>query len=176
MEREKDEAYIQESQKRDGFKDEQYFIIPTESFKEYLKHPLVKAMYLTDIGFFPKAYHHYREREEGTEEYILLYCTEGEGYIHIGNKKYHLHPQEVFCIPRNQKHKYYASEKNPWSIFWVHFKGENTGYYPLEEYQIIQMNSIHAENRIITLFGVLFRVLERNYTLGTLSTFPRCCH
>ena len=52
MEREKDEAYIQESQKRDGFKDEQYFIIPTESFKEYLKHPLVKAMYLTDIGFF----------------------------------------------------------------------------------------------------------------------------
>ena len=43
MEREKDEAYIQESQKRDGFKDEQYFIIPTESFKEYLKHPLVKA-------------------------------------------------------------------------------------------------------------------------------------
>lgn len=86
MEREKDEAYIQESQKRDGFKDEQYFIIPTESFKEYLKHPLVKAMYLTDIGFFPKAYHHYREREEGTEEYILLYCTEGEGYIHIGNK------------------------------------------------------------------------------------------
>ena len=64
MEREKDEAYIQESQKRDGFKDEQYFIIPTESFKEYLKHPLVKAMYLTDIGFFPKAYHHYREREE----------------------------------------------------------------------------------------------------------------
>lgn len=166
MEREKDEAYIQESQKRDGFKDEQYFIIPTESFKEYLKHPLVKAMYLTDIGFFPKAYHHYREREEGTEEYILLYCTEGEGYIHIGNKKYHLHPQEVFRIPRNQKHKYYASEKNPWSIFWVHFKGENTGYYPLEEYQIIQMNSIHAENRIITLFGVLFRVLERNYTLG----------
>ena len=72
MEREKDEAYIQESQKRDGFKDEQYFIIPTESFKEYLKHPLVKAMYLTDIGFFPKAYHHYREREEGTEEYILF--------------------------------------------------------------------------------------------------------
>ena len=54
MEREKDEAYIQESQKRDGFKDEQYFIIPTESFKEYLKHPLVKAMYLTDIGFFPE--------------------------------------------------------------------------------------------------------------------------
>ena len=72
----------------------------------------------------------------------------------------------MFCILRNQKHKYYASEKNPWSIFWVHFKGENTGYYPLEEYQIIQMNSIHAENRIITLFGVLFRVLERNYTLG----------
>ena len=72
MEREKDEAYIQESQKRDGFKDEQYFIIPTESFKEYLKHPLVKAMYLTDIGFFPKAYHHYREREVSSRKIKFL--------------------------------------------------------------------------------------------------------
>lgn len=72
MEKEKDEADIQENQKKDGFKDEQYFIIPTESFKEYLKHPLVKAMYLTDIGFFPKAYHHYREREK--ERKNISFC------------------------------------------------------------------------------------------------------
>lgn len=156
----------QEDKKQDGFKDEQYIIIPTETFTTFGSHPLVAAMYLTDIGFFPKANHHYREREEGTEEYILLYCVEGEGYIYVEEKMYTLHSREAFCIPRNKKHRYYASEQNPWSIFWVHFKGENTGYYPLEERQVIQINSRHAENRIITLFDVLFRVLERNYTMG----------
>lgn len=155
-----------QEKKQDGFKDEQYIIVPTESFVGYARHPLVRALYLTDIGFFPKARHHYREREEGTQEYILIYCTEGEGYIHVEDKKYRIRKQEAFCIPSNKKHRYYASEENPWSIFWVHFKGENTVHFPLDDCEIIQINSRHAENRIITLFDVLFRVLERNYTLG----------
>lgn len=154
------------NKKQDGFKDEQYIIIPTETFANFGAHPLVSAMYLTDVGFFPKASHHYREREEGTEEYILIYCVEGEGYVYVEDRMYTLRGKEAFCIPRNQKHKYYASEEDPWSIFWVHFKGDNTGYYPLDTCQIIGINSTHAENRIITLFDVLFRVLERNYTLG----------
>lgn len=154
------------NKKQDGFKDEQYIIIPTETFANYAEHPLVSAMYLTDIGFFPEASHHYREREEGTEEYILLYCVEGEGYVYVEDQMYTLRSKEAFCIPRNRKHKYYASEENPWSIFWVHFKGDNTRYFPLEERQIIRINSTHAENRIITLFDVLFRALERNYTMG----------
>ena len=128
-----------ETRKQDGFKDEQYFVIPTESFENYARHPLVRALYLTDIGFFPKARHHYREREEGTQEYILLYCVEGEGCIQVENRKYCLHGQEVFCIPRNKRHKYYASEVKPWSIFWVHFKGENTVHYPLEECQVVSL-------------------------------------
>lgn len=155
-----------QEKKQDGFKDEQYIIIPTESFANYARHPLVRSLYLTDIGFFPKARHHYREREEGTEEYILIYCIEGEGYIHVEDKKYRIRRKEAFCIPSNKKHRYYASETDPWSIFWVHFKGENTVHFPLEECEVIQINSRHAENRIITLFDVLFRVLERNYTLG----------
>ena len=123
-------------------------------------------MYLTDIGFFPRARHHYREREEGTPEYILIYCVEGEGYIHVGEEKYVLHEREAFCIPGGQGHRYYADEKNPWSIFWVHFKGENVGYFPLEEKKVTKINSRHAQSRIITLFDLLFQVLERNYTLG----------
>lgn len=40
-----------ETRKQDGFKDEQYFVIPTESFENYARHPLVRTLYLTDIGF-----------------------------------------------------------------------------------------------------------------------------
>lgn len=29
------------------------FVLPTESFRDYVEHPQVRRMYLTDVGFFP---------------------------------------------------------------------------------------------------------------------------
>ena len=152
--------------KSDGFRDEKYMIVPTESFAEYMAHPLIRAAYLTDVGFFPKAKEHYREREDGADQYILIYCTEGKGIIEVEDQIYRLEKSDAFCIPRNVRHKYYADEKDPWSILWVHFKGENTNYFPLEERKIVHINSRHSDNRMMVLFNLLFRVLERNYTIG----------
>lgn len=152
--------------KSDGFRDEKYMIVPTESFAEYMAHPLIRAAYLTDVGFFPKAKEHYREREDGADQYILIYCTEGKGIIEVEDQIYRLEKSDAFCIPRNVRHKYYADEKEPWSILWVHFKGENTKYFPLEERKIVHINSRHSDNRMMVLFKLLFRVLERNYTIG----------
>lgn len=152
--------------KSDGFRDEKYMIVPTESFAEYMAHPLIRAAYLTDVGFFPKAKEHYREREEGADQYILIYCTEGKGIIEVEDQIYRLEKSDAFCIPRNVRHKYYADEKEPWSILWVHFKGENTNYFPLEERKMVHINSRHSDNRMMVLFNLLFRVLERNYTIG----------
>ncbi len=152
--------------KSDGFRDKKYMIVPTESFAEYMAHPLIRAAYLTDVGFFPKAKEHYREREDGADQYILIYCTEGKGIIEVEDQIYRLEKSDAFCIPRNVRHKYYADEKEPWSILWVHFKGDNTNYFPLEERKIVHINSRHSDNRMMVLFNLLFRVLERNYTIG----------
>lgn len=157
---------INEEKKQDGFRDEQYFIIPAESFISYVEHPLVRSMYLTDVGFFPKAANHFREREEGIEEHILIYCTDGAGVVEVDGHRYRIKPEEIFCIPCNRKHRYYADKDNPWSIFWMHFKGENVQYFPLDGCNVIHMNSAPANNRLMFLFELLFRVLERNYTLG----------
>ena len=150
----------------DGFRGERLIVLPIETFSEYVENPLIKRMYLTDVGFFPKADHHYMNRKEGIEEYIFLYCTEGKGTIWINGKKYVLSENEAFCIPRFQKHCYYSDKKNPWSILWVHFKGEDTQYFPLDECKVVRFKSSHASNRMMFLFDLLFRVLEGNYTLG----------
>ena len=123
--------------KSDGFRDEKYMIVPTESFTEYMAHPLIRAAYLTDVGFFPKAKEHYREREEGADQYILIYCTEGKGIIEVEDQIYRLEKSDAFCIPRNVRHKYYADEKEPGVFCGFILKGK-----------------------------LLFRVLERNYTIG----------
>nr|WP_314465268.1 AraC family transcriptional regulator [uncultured Clostridium sp.] len=142
-------------------------VLPTESFQDYVTNPQVRRLYLTDVGFFPCAAHHDRERKEGIEEYIFIYCMEGSGVVEINGKgQYMLHENEVFCIPRFCGHHYYACEDNPWSILWVHFKGEDTLFYPLEECRVVSFLSKNATNRMMFLFELLFRVLERNYTLG----------
>ena len=76
--------------KSDGFRDEKYMIVPTEHFTEYMAHPLIRAAYLKDVGFFTKAKEHYREREEGADQYILIYCTEGKGIIEVEDQIYRL--------------------------------------------------------------------------------------
>lgn len=152
--------------KADGFRDEKYMIIPTESFIDFVEHPLIRKAYLTDVGFFPRALSHYREREEGAEQYILIYCTDGKGVIEVEDREFYLEKSDVFCIPRGKKHRYYADKSDPWSILWVHFKGEDTAFFPLEEQKVVHINSSHSNNRMIVLFRLLFRVLERNYTLG----------
>ena len=161
-----DEVEQEDDKKRDGFKGEKMVVLPTETFSDYVKHPQVRRLYLTDVGFFPKADHHYRERREGIEEYIFIYCTEGKGIIYVDDKKITLNADEAFCISRFHGHRYYACEDDPWSILWVHFKGDDIKYYPVDEHKIVKFTSTHASNRMLFLFELLFRVLEGSYTLG----------
>lgn len=152
--------------KKDGFKGEKMIVIPTESFLDFVQHPLVRRLYLTDVGFFPCARYHYRERRDGAEEYIFIYCTEGRGTIVVDGRKYTLHESEAFCIPPYRYHRYFACEEDPWSILWVHFKGEDAQYFPLQDCRVIKFASQNASNRMYFLFDLLFRVLDGNYTLG----------
>ena len=61
---------------------------------------------------------------------------------------------------------YYACDDDPWSILWMHFKGDDTKYFPLDDCNIIHFNSEYATNRMFFLFDLLFRVLVRSYCLG----------
>ena len=152
--------------KEDGFRDEKYYIIPTELFGAWMEHPLVRGLYLTDVGYFPKAKDHYKERSDGAEQHILIYCMEGGGYVELGDDRIHLTEYQAICIPAGRKHCYYADEEKPWSILWMHFKGENAAYFPLNSQETITMTSPYSRNRMVTLFQMLFRVLDGNYSQG----------
>lgn len=148
------------------FKNAVQFIIPTESFVDYAQHPLIRRAYLTDVGFYPHASGHYKERPDGTDACILLYCLDGKGYVRTDGHLYTLTASEAFCIPRGMPHCYYADEHDPWSILWVHFKGEDIVRYPIDRMKIVRLNSPASDRRMQSYFEILFRVLEKNYTLG----------
>ena len=160
---------LDEQKLEEGFQGERLYKLPTGVFDEFMEHPLVRRLYLTDVGYYPKAKHHYMERNVGIEEYIFFYCVDGEGTICIDKKRYKLHAKEAFCIPNNQKHCYYADKANPWSILWVHFSGEDTPLYLLDTYKVVPFHSRHATNRMMYLFDLLFQVLEEPYSLGNFA-------
>ena len=106
-----------------GFKGEKMIVVPKSLIKKYADKEIISNLQLTDIGYFPNASHHFRERPNGCPEYILIYCIEGEGIVTIDRKRYLIKPNSFFIIEQEKAHTYYSNNNDPWSIYWVHFTG-----------------------------------------------------
>ena len=114
---------------KDGFPGEIMYDVPRPSLEKARSHPLVSPLTPTDIGWFPAARYHYRERPAGAPEHILIYCTDGKGWFEIDGLRHDLSANQALIIPRRQAHVYGAVLDDPWSIHWVHFVGAAGDYY-----------------------------------------------
>jgi AraC-like DNA-binding protein len=89
----------------------------------------MKALHVTDIGWFPQARHHLRERPEGAEQHILILCTAGSGWVEGERQREQVSAGQAVLIPAGAPHAYGTSSRTPWSIHWVHFNGEDAPFY-----------------------------------------------
>lgn len=123
---------------REGFKDQILYIIPPPILESMKTHPLLHQLMPHSIGWYPNAKYHYCDRPSGVAEYILILCTDGEGWIEIGSKRQVVRKHEALLVPRNIPHVYGASAQSPWSINWIHFIGASSDYFayllPQDEY------------------------------------------
>ncbi|WP_276357229.1 AraC family transcriptional regulator [Cohnella caldifontis] len=111
--------------KPEGFDAQRLFIQPDYMQNELMSNELTRGFHVSDIGFFPRARYHYREREEGCDSHIFIYCAEGEGWLEWkGDKPAKLERRQLAVIPAGSPHRYGASADNPWTIYWFHLKGE----------------------------------------------------
>ncbi|MFC5467229.1 helix-turn-helix domain-containing protein [Cohnella suwonensis] len=119
--------------KAEGFEAEKIIVLPAYLLGEMVQYPLVRQLYVTDIGYYPKARNHYLERARGCESSILIYCIGGAGWISKGNgesrSSFKLSEGELAILPADVPHAYGADESNPWSIYWFHFSGEMAPHY-----------------------------------------------
>lgn len=117
---------MRENRKMDGFEAQKLFIQPDYMLEELGENELTGTLHVSDIGCFPKARFHYRERDEGCDAHILIYCMEGQGWISVGSgKQLNVQPRQLAVIPAGMPHRYGASLDNPWTIFWMHLRGEH---------------------------------------------------
>lgn len=115
--------------KRDGFSGERALVLPASVVQEMECEPLTLCLHITDIGYYPKASGHFREREEPISQYVLIYCTEGCGWFKVGGIEHTVVKNQCFILPAFVPHSYGADEKEPWTIYWIHFKGKLADHY-----------------------------------------------
>lgn len=114
---------------KNGFNGERAITLPKMIIRMEEKDPLVSSLYITDIGYYPHAEHHYRERKTPITQNILIYCVDGAGYYEIDSHRYDIRENQYFIIPSGKPHLYASDENNPWTIYWIHFSGEHAGIY-----------------------------------------------
>jgi len=160
----------------EGFKGERAIVLPFNIRKLLSDHPITSKMHVTDIGYYPSARNHYRDRPEGALEYILIYCYEGGGWIQYEKQKYTMSVNDVFILPRLEAHSYAANQQHPWSIYWIHFNGTDCHLFKTIIGKVIglqhSVSNKHEER--IQIFENIFQTLQMGYSPENLAYSSFC--
>ncbi|TWO33445.1 AraC family transcriptional regulator [Seonamhaeicola sediminis] len=126
---------------------------------------ITKNFYVSDLGYYPRAHHHYRMRKKGANQYIFIYCTKGKGEIYINDERTEVNPNQFFIIPKKVKHEYRAYDNDPWSIYWFHFNGPLADklYKRYESTQTKNYKNIPFSIDRINSFEKIFNLFNSTY-------------
>lgn len=114
---------------KEGFVGSRKIVLP-EAIQEMIKgDSFASSLYITDIGYYPTAKYHYRFREHGAKQYVLLYCRKGDGWVRVKDKQYTLRENQLIVLPPDIEHEYGASEASPWTLYWIHFHGSLSKHF-----------------------------------------------
>lgn len=160
----------------DGFKGEKAIITPYNIRAYQSENEITKQMYITHIGYYPDAKYHYRVREEGTNEYIFIYCEKGKGWVEYNEEHFKLKENCFFIIPAGEKHAYGADSKDPWSIYWLHFKGDKVGLFQSIFGRMIYLEQSERSRQQdrIQLFNEMYQNLNMGYNPENLEYISFC--
>jgi len=56
-------------------------VLPNNIKMLLITNAITKPFYVTNLGYNPSADYHYRNRINGSNEFIFIYCIEGEGWF-----------------------------------------------------------------------------------------------
>lgn len=115
---------------KEGFKGERLVVLPCFLVEELKRDPLGRELYITDIGYYPRAAFHYCGRtEEESQEFVLIYCVKGEGWFELDGKRRNVCANQFFILPKGKAHAYGSNTENPWTIYWLHFDGAKAAFF-----------------------------------------------
>jgi AraC-like DNA-binding protein len=163
-------------QKKDGFKGQKATVLPLYIKQELMTNPVTRLLYVTDVGYYPEAKYHYRERPFGAKENILIFCVDGKGWVEVNKQKRKVEKDEFFIIPEKAPHSYGADNSNPWSIYWAHFTGEISHTFLKQNFHVEDLNldDNSRNNNRINLFEEIYQTLLMGFSTDNLEFSSIC--
>lgn len=137
---------------------------------------MLKHLYISSIGYYPKAREHYTYRKKGLPGNFIFYCVDGHGWYKIDNQRYEVGPNEFFILPQNKEHAYGNDAEHPWSIYWIHFAGDALEAFnktlSIQKY----FKPFHIKNNAETfsVFNRIYKTLQLGYSIDNLLFANMC--
>jgi AraC family transcriptional regulator of arabinose operon len=111
-------------------------LVPASILNELDNDALCQDLYPTALGYYPTAHRHAMRRHRH-DDYLLLYCRDGEGIVTVGGDTkrqtsgtspspeitMRVSAGDIVVLEKGCRHHYSAKESNPWSLYWFHFSG-----------------------------------------------------
>lgn len=92
------------------------------------QHALLSTLFVTGVGHITRGLGHRFERQT-IDEYILLYCVEGQGWLRSGSVIHPMQSGDVGIVLLGTPHAYGADDADPWSLYWAHFGGSQVAAF-----------------------------------------------
>lgn len=163
---------------KDGFSGERSLVLPKVVVDQVKNDPLISALYVTDIGYYPHAMYHFRERQEPIGTYVFIYCVDGRGGVTINGRTHDIVANQYVVLPPDEPHSYHANNTDPWTIYWIHFSG-----YLAERYaqgaDFPRTVDLSADSRIhtrINLFEEIFKTLSSGIGIENMGYATSLLH
>ena len=170
---------MQSHKRRDGFLGEKQINVPKSVLSKFIiRKAFINSLFITHIGYFPKALYHYRERKNGCDDYILFYSLGGTGYIDNPKEKIELASNQFIIIPPHIFHRYQADLNDPWTIYWVHFSSnklkEFGADFNIERFY--KPTDIQYNDQIINTWIEMYSSLDAGYNTENIGFANLCLY
>jgi len=150
---------------RDGIR----FLTPRQLVNQLASHPLSQSLYPIAMGYYPLAHHHHMRRLEH-DDYLLIYCTAGQGILHINPvdeaRQYEVSSGDIIILPKHMSHSYHAHDQYPWSIYWLHFDGSLAKAFCQHLQIAAPCQNIGLQPRVINILETLTELRNSKYQLS----------
>ena len=151
---------------REGFTGQRSAVVPKLILDMAAGDPILDALHITALGYYPKAENHFRTRRQPIADYVLIYCVDGEGWFEFSGDRHRVPANAFFILPAGLPHAYGADPARPWTIYWIHFQGSLAEAYAYTPGKVTRINPT-SNSRIRErndLFEEIFAALDRGLT------------
>lgn len=130
------------------------------------------------LGYYPSAHNHLVENEVPLEDYVLVCCTSGRGWYRIDEELHQVGPEQCFCLPAGRPHSYGADNDEPWTIYWVHFRGSLADAYARRINKVVDLQPelVSGVKSRINMFEEMYHTLDSGFSADSISYASACLH